>query len=523
MLNTFIGKRKQIKLETNPCLDTSIYSQELEDFPSQPDELEELKQLNSLKSIPIARKSSTKTSPPYPSTIISEPTIQNQDSSTSLREDLHAKTSALLGNKQELQAIAPHSGLNSYESLSKVEQISLFGKTSLEHLATDLTQFSGAWPKAGMMRSGKLYQHPPLEHHTDAIVSSLLPTPQAYSFQKSHSPGQTKLDLRLRMLPTPTAHLAKEMGAPSEATRNQPSLHHILGLMPGQVLNPQFVEWMQGFPIGWTDLQHSATQLCPNVPRSPCNEFCTSIPHHPLESNDNFCVHAIAVRLSDDDLANLDQAREKEGVGRSTFIRNAIRESPLILESQIHINDRYQVKQSDGWLKGTVRSISDTHFRFEWDETYIGGVLKLDASFALTWIRGIQNGHSPPKLHLAPPKDGILGDKPSKEKDRAAKPIGGTHPARNPLELQKLLEERSLLLSQKIAPDNCWVETGQATKTFRQCWYRSKHPIFDNRKSRYIGREDSPAAREARQAIARRNRLRIIEKKLRLLHENNHS
>lgn len=177
---------------------------------------------------------------------------------------------------------------------------------------------------------------------------------------------------------------------------------------------------------------------------------------------------------------------------------------------QIKVEDRYQVKQSDGWLKGTVRSISDTHFRFEWDETYIGSVLKLDASFALSWIRGIQNGHSPPKLHLAPPKDDVLGDKTPKQKSRAAKPV-------DPLEREKLMEEKCRLLSQKIAPDNCWVETGQATKTFRQCWYRSKHPIFDGKKTHYLGREDSPAAREARDAIAHRNRLRIIKKKLSLL------
>jgi len=141
--------------------------------------------------------------------------------------------------------------------------------------------------KAGMMRNGKLSAQPPLERHTLESEYFSLPTPQAYSFQKSHRPGQTKLDVKLRLLlptpsvcgnhnrkgasktsgdglvtalqkllPTPTAHLAKETGAPSEALRNHPTLDHILGLATGQVLSPQFVEWMQGFPIGWTDFQH---------------------------------------------------------------------------------------------------------------------------------------------------------------------------------------------------------------------------------------------------------------------------
>ena len=137
------------------------------------------------------------------------------------------------------------------------KQLSLFSKMSWDCFATDLEKFSGAFPKAGCLVNGKLSAQPHLERHTLESEFFSLPTPQAYSFQKSHRPGQTKLDVKLRsLLPTPTAHLAKETGAPSEALRNEPSLYHRLGLTPGQMLAPQFVEWMQGFPIGSTDLQH---------------------------------------------------------------------------------------------------------------------------------------------------------------------------------------------------------------------------------------------------------------------------
>ena len=59
-------------------------------------------------------------------------------------------------------------------------------------------------------------------------------------------------------LPTPTAHLAKMTGAPSEFRRNTPSLITNFieaGLDTGKRprLHPHFVEWMMGFPIGWTD------------------------------------------------------------------------------------------------------------------------------------------------------------------------------------------------------------------------------------------------------------------------------
>jgi DNA (cytosine-5)-methyltransferase 1 len=50
-----------------------------------------------------------------------------------------------------------------------------------------------------------------------------------------------------RMWPTPTAHNAKETNAPSEALRNTP----ILAAQVGGSLNPTWVEWLMGFPIGF--------------------------------------------------------------------------------------------------------------------------------------------------------------------------------------------------------------------------------------------------------------------------------
>jgi hypothetical protein len=54
-----------------------------------------------------------------------------------------------------------------------------------------------------------------------------------------------------RMWPTPTSHMAKETNAPSEALRNEPSLSSRVG---GK-LNPMWVEWLMGWPLGWTDLK----------------------------------------------------------------------------------------------------------------------------------------------------------------------------------------------------------------------------------------------------------------------------
>lgn len=51
--------------------------------------------------------------------------------------------------------------------------------------------------------------------------------------------------------PTPTKHLSKEGAYPAEFTRNTPTL----SAQVGGKLNPQFVEWLMGYPINHTDLE----------------------------------------------------------------------------------------------------------------------------------------------------------------------------------------------------------------------------------------------------------------------------
>jgi hypothetical protein len=65
------------------------------------------------------------------------------------------------------------------------------------------------------------------------------------------------LNIAVQMWPTPTAHNAKECAAPSEGQRNTPTLAY----QAGGKLNPPWVEWLMGFPIGWTDLGAWVTPL----------------------------------------------------------------------------------------------------------------------------------------------------------------------------------------------------------------------------------------------------------------------
>ena len=59
--------------------------------------------------------------------------------------------------------------------------------------------------------------------------------------------------VRRETFPTPTVNDSNN--PPSQALRNTPPLNVVVG---GQ-MNPTWVEWLMGWPLGWTDLRASAT------------------------------------------------------------------------------------------------------------------------------------------------------------------------------------------------------------------------------------------------------------------------
>jgi len=94
----------------------------------------------------------------------------------------------------------------------------------------------------------------------NATGSGYLPTPTATQFLSNQGGsggrvGKVRLTLagmaEKGMFPTPTAHNAKEMAAPSEYKRNTPTL----AAQVGGKLNPRWTEWLMGFPVGWTSCE----------------------------------------------------------------------------------------------------------------------------------------------------------------------------------------------------------------------------------------------------------------------------
>jgi hypothetical protein len=194
-----------------------------------------------------------------------------------------AKTSVALGEGLELPAADQDSGKKWQGLLGRYDHATHSLKTAQCSLFEDLKPSCVTLPRWGSMQTGELYQRQTLVRLTSERESGLLPTVTATANQLAPSmqsrylnpiwptptcnmisgganhaspsvlAGNHGLNLTgaVAMWPTPTAHIAKETNAPSEALTNQPTL----GSLVGGKLNPMWVEWLMGWPLGWTDLK----------------------------------------------------------------------------------------------------------------------------------------------------------------------------------------------------------------------------------------------------------------------------
>lgn len=116
-------------------------------------------------------------------------------------------------------------------------------------------------PNSGMTVNGVLYQRPAWEPITDVTVLSSWPTPTTRDYKDGRKPryrnGKLQTDTLGRAVaiwPTPVAAGGLDGGAHSRA-----SMKKLVGtpyeVPPTGQLNPNWVEWLMGFPPGWTDLK----------------------------------------------------------------------------------------------------------------------------------------------------------------------------------------------------------------------------------------------------------------------------
>lgn len=229
-------------------------------------------------------------------------------------EASHARTSAPLARAQESTASDPACGDRWRELSVRYDRDSCSWRTHRSLWDEDLSACSLTLPKWGSMRDGVLSERMTLERPTAANDAGLWPTPNVPNGGRScahvtdwrGADGRTAyhngknvqvgLEHAAKHWPTPTASLGTKggrvtprksleggtlieavsqrayatptardwrSGKASQATMERNS--RPLSEQVGGSLNPTWVEWLMGWPLGWTDLKPLVTDRCRNV------------------------------------------------------------------------------------------------------------------------------------------------------------------------------------------------------------------------------------------------------------------
>ncbi len=185
---------------------------------------------------------------------------------TWFREDFLAKTSQQQVTGLGLTASGLASGVRWLESSVKYDPATSSWKTHRCLWDEDLPWSSVTLPKWGMALNGLVYRHPTLERPISATESGLWPTPTVHG--NHNMPGSSKtagwgLSSAVKMWPTPNACKASNDTTlrKSGDGRDRPNKlgwavsENAEDLTEPGPLNPEWVEWLMGWPSGWTDLK----------------------------------------------------------------------------------------------------------------------------------------------------------------------------------------------------------------------------------------------------------------------------
>lgn len=258
-----------------------------------------LKQGGKLKSTHTQQKSSKSTGPRLNDIKISEtPTSQEWNGLTLFAEDIPVNRFPLPVSAKENLTPAIFGPICS-ELLATYDQLTSCWRMSQATFLWDSDEFSETWPQSGTMRNGVCFLRPAWEHRTSDDESSFWPTPDSSqrgtratdlivnnsTVQRRASGQKRGIDLQtaVKHWPTPRAtewkdarpsHKSRARGKEYEglsgAVKMWPTPREFmhkdstvnrgkgnLGEVVGGQLNPTWVEWLMGFPLGWTDLNAS--------------------------------------------------------------------------------------------------------------------------------------------------------------------------------------------------------------------------------------------------------------------------
>ena len=189
---------------------------------------------------------------------------------TSYAEGSPVKTLAQLGGARELPASEAGFGERWRESLAKYDPNTHLWRTPQCSLLEGLDVFSETWPKWGMMRNGACWELMTRVRPIEENESGFWPTPTCmagamYLESNAHKRNSMSLASAVHYWITPMARDYK-------GHTNNPKARGYGGTLPDQVrcdggqLNPNWVEWLMGWPVGWTDLKPLETDKFHSAP-----------------------------------------------------------------------------------------------------------------------------------------------------------------------------------------------------------------------------------------------------------------
>jgi len=195
------------------------------------------------------------------------------DALTSCVEGFPAKTFPPLEKAQASKDHEADFGGTWPEWFAKFDPVTFSWKTRQCSLLAGLDAFSGTWPRWGMMRGGVCWELTTPGHRTGENEFGFWPTPCLPGNGGSHGgPGRSAarmggdtLRTAAKMWPTPQASDNRDrgnLGMPAILRRQEKGKQIGLGQSVSDTsgaLNPAWVEWLMGWPIGWTDSKLSAT------------------------------------------------------------------------------------------------------------------------------------------------------------------------------------------------------------------------------------------------------------------------
>ena len=213
------------------------------------------------------------------------------------------RTSPLQEKGMDLMGSGQDSGHKWRGWLAKFDPLSCSWRTAQCSLLGEEQELLLTLPKWGMTRNGLLWELPTLAHLISGTGCGLSPDNESFF----HTPNTTGMDggsnsrkalrKRLELLPTPNARDWKD--SQTAGNRKSPGLGvvahwptprtagmcggsgswdllnknttveeaRLMGAGNGGQLNPPWVEWLMGWPIGWTDLKQLGTDKSPSVPQ----------------------------------------------------------------------------------------------------------------------------------------------------------------------------------------------------------------------------------------------------------------